>query len=483
MGWLVDRLTPYKQTQPRWHDLAVALESYWDTYHTPAVERLEQMRSVFTAHAEDIEWLLEEAGVQFEVGIPILQDNRAFAYAWRSYEIHRKDNASVLGQVLSRDFSNLEVRWEPLYAPKNVPYGEGALLMRGEFDLVGANREDYYRTYRGVALTNLSGVYSVGHTPETFQGAVRRKIDALRPAHIVYEGEYFYTVFRALIELLSHGVGERDLIQHATFDLGVKRFDLDNVDGDRLDRPPFFIEGDRYLVARPIGALAMPDWGLDSGAIIDGDYWALRSIEGAPRSMFGVLGQHGKFLSRTSAALAPAAGPREYRRRGISSYWTLGRYPFDAIRADSERIDEWSGAPFPGWNLKDKRLYSAPAVAWTMPRWTLDNGSVISGEYWAFHGVEGDATRRVSARTARQSAVTGHAGADVLAGLSFTYSLPDVTSCYNSKRICADFSHKTVTDTGRVQPIKAVQRLTEGPAFDDLPGDLAPLDMHYEEAY
>lgn len=192
---MLNRLTPYKQNEQRWADLATAIEEFWDTYHQPHLQRVEGLRSIFQAAPDDIERMLDESGIQFEVAVPIVESNRAFAYAWRSYEIHRKDHSESLSSVLTRDFSGLEVRWEPLFAPRDMPYGEGLMLTRSDIALRNLSMDDYHRTYRGVVMADLSGIRAVGYETTEFSKVVGRKIDNLRPAHIVHEGEAFFQRF------------------------------------------------------------------------------------------------------------------------------------------------------------------------------------------------------------------------------------------------------------------------------------------------
>lgn len=481
MGWLVDRLTPYKQSQPRWHDLAVALETYWDTYNTPAIERIEQMRSVFTAHNEDVEALLSEAGVQFEVGLPIIDGNRAFAYAWRSYEIHRKDNAAVLGQVLSRDFSGLDVRWEPLFAPKSLPYGEGELLTKHDIELMGLDRTAYFRTYRGVVLANLSGIHSVGYDTEGFSEAVGRKVDALRPAHVVHEGEYFFSVFRVLIELSMRLYKHSENIQPYWFGLGTRYLDDDATDGEHLDQRPLITLRDTKVLSHALLSWAMPKWGLDIGEEVDGAYWGLHGCEGDDRQVFGVLGHHHQPIARIPSQLA-FQGMQDAVKRIAPAYWTLGRYPYDVLRADDARADTWHGSPFPGWTQQVRDAQS-PAPFWAMPAWGLDLGQPHEGRYWGLEGIEGSAARRVINRFHHHAKSRLPIALKPAPAPRTIYSLPSVTNCYND---CTRSVELTPTTGGqgveRHTTVKTTQRLPTGPAFDDLPGDVAPLDMHYEEA-
>jgi hypothetical protein len=280
MGWLVDRLTPYKQEQPRWHDLAVALETYWDTYQTPAVERIEHMRSVFTADNEDLEMLLKEAGVQFEVAIPVVRDNLAFAYSWRAYEIHRKDRQETIEQILKRDYSGVFVRWEALFAPKSRPYGD-VFFAESELAYYNLAPEDVHRTYRGKVMANLTGLNAIGVRKEVFRENVRRKLEVLRPAHIVYSGEMFFQVFRAEVEPISVAIGGAQSQSHSHVLLALSPYRYDDVGADeqRLDHQTLGFAHQGGHAQRAEFWPAQP-WQLDLG---------LPGVEGDARSRAGML--------------------------------------------------------------------------------------------------------------------------------------------------------------------------------------------------
>lgn len=195
IDWLRDRLTPYKQKEIRWHDLARALEEYWDAHSTPALERLENLKSVFTSTDTDIEKLLRELGIKFEVALPIFPDNLPFAYAWRLYEIHRKDRADTLAQILRRDFPDVEVLWQPLFARKGVPYGEEFLT---EQEAAFLPSDQIYRTYRGRVLVSQDDLRRTGVDLVEFEKTCKRKMEVLRPAHIVYDDVTFFRATAAL---------------------------------------------------------------------------------------------------------------------------------------------------------------------------------------------------------------------------------------------------------------------------------------------
>lgn len=305
MSWLVDRLTPYKQSEERWRDLARALEEYWDTYSAPALERIEQMRSVFTAHDEDIEMMLSEAGIRFEVAVPLVRNHLAFAYTWRAYEIHRKDRQGTLEQILARDYAGAVVRWMPLFAPRDAPYGT-SFLSSLELEWTGVSRSDVHHTYRGKVLANLTGLTARGIRKDGFRAAVRRKIDALRPAHIVYDGEMFFQVFLAEMGavLATNAVSSSRSHTHLLLALSPYRFDELPADTQRLDHQPFGSLRHESARSHALQAWDMEKpWRLDMGSLDGGEYLPLGGIEGDELSRCGSLGAHretASFLGRVT---------------------------------------------------------------------------------------------------------------------------------------------------------------------------------------
>lgn len=442
MGWLVDRLTPYKQQQPRWHDLAVALETYWDTYQTPAVERIEHMRSVFTADNEDLEMLLKEAGVQFEVAIPIVRDNLAFAYSWRAYEIHRKDRQSTLEQILRRDYSGVFVRWLPLYAPKHLPYGS-LFLSEQDLRFSSYTRDDVYQTYRGAVQVNLSGLQLAGVSAGEFSTAVRRKLDALRPAHIVYEGEYYFQAFRAEIELLARN-GQRTLSRRAARLLFSLRTLFDDTPAD--ESPCDVVPLQSRFISQGQGGItwaAMPLWRLDAGSFIDEDYWPLPGIEGEQRSPAGQLGRWEKRLadnlaweaSRAAGALSSTLAARPF---------LVMPHSFDDIAADERYCDL---LPFHGRRVATQ----VGMAAWaTMPLWGLDAGSIADGVYWRLPGAEGE-----------QRSLSGQLGQWSVQADSCLYA--------------ASQADAALASTKATHPLTAMARLFDDLRADDAATDFAPI--------
>lgn len=467
MGWLVDRLTPYKQAQPRWHDLALALEAYWDTYQTPAVERIEQMRSVFTANNEDVEMLLREAGVQFEVAIPVVRDNLAFAYSWRAYEIHRKDRHETIEQILRRDYSGTYVRWESLYAPKSQPYGH-AFLTEGELETHGLTLDDVHRTYRGKVIANLTGLNAQGVRKEEFRASVSRKIEVLRPAHIVYDGEMFFQVFRAEFEpIVAVNAARRSKSHtHLFLSLDPSRYDEVPADAKCLDYQPIgtlrsLAGATHHVEVWPAG---LP-WRLDMGSTIDGHYWPLPGVEGSRTKRTGTLGSKtgkaspmGTFTSRVIFKTDDALLMGAVSHREVVLSASAEAQASNAKRA-AHSVEAWpTGLP-----------------------WRLDMGSMTDGHYQALPGVEGDQTKRVGTLSGKAgkssllgnftSQVTFRAGntllSDTIGNRKVAFSVRAEAQANNAKaRQCA--------------PAKTVRQPAIGPRFDDVPADFSPLDMNYE---
>lgn len=384
--WLEKRLTPYKQEQPRWRDLAVALQEYWDLYNTPHLERLENLRSVFTAHDEDIETLMREAGIQFEVALPVMQDNRSLAYAWRSYEVHRKDRKHVIEGILSRDYSNLFVRWMPLFAPKDLEYGH-RFLSPMEFELYNYTMDDMYQTYRGILVTNLTHLYQHGSDKYDFGAAAQRKMDILRPAHITYEGALYFQVFKAEFPIIIENAATHELITMPLPWCNPRQFDrvpADEriLDGGCFSYPHGTINTIRY-VSEPMDIWPFDKpWSLDAGSYADGFYWSLYGHEKDKRRRFGGLGSRSDSFFINPDKIEAVLANKSAKERLSGNIFSLIRR-FDDLPADLGALD-LGGL---GADIKSDKV--SRLDAWPFDKaWSLDAGSHSPDGYLSLFGLE-----------------------------------------------------------------------------------------------
>lgn len=189
--WLVNRLTPSKQSSEHWIQLATALESFWDQQYTPQIERVENNRSIFTASPEDLEKALVDMGSFFDVFMPIAETNKPLAIAWRRDELHYKNTSLPVQSILARNFSGLNTRWEPLYAKDAEQYQQKLFYSADEVHDLGHNLNDYFLTSRGRLWVDLGHLRLLTISRAEFEAIVHQEIEKIRPTHIVYEGELF----------------------------------------------------------------------------------------------------------------------------------------------------------------------------------------------------------------------------------------------------------------------------------------------------
>lgn len=121
-GWLSKRLTPAKQQEPRWLDLAAILERLWAEFYDPEISRLEHLRSFYQANEADLCAKIREMGDYFSFDLPPDKD-KPIAVAWRRLELEYKDMELLLQSVFKRHYGELPVAWLPLFAPIDEIYG------------------------------------------------------------------------------------------------------------------------------------------------------------------------------------------------------------------------------------------------------------------------------------------------------------------------------------------------------------------------
>lgn len=284
-NWLTSRLTPARAESERWVELAKAVETFWDTYFEPHADAYERSRSVFTADDADIDVKLAERGKKFEVALPITPSSKAMAYAMRSYEIHGKDQEDTLEVILQRDFGNVVIRWMPLKAPTDLPYSE-LFLTDVENQWIGYPEDRLWQTSRAKVLIDTSTALAFGLDRPAVAAALQRKLDELRPAHIVYDGLLFIAWYPIEVAPVIPVAGpRRSVSRFPTIDADpLLPFRLDDfrLDDFRLDWfSPLTLGAAR--TAATLAPVAVPfrfPWRLDMGWEIGGQFRARPGIEG-----------------------------------------------------------------------------------------------------------------------------------------------------------------------------------------------------------
>jgi hypothetical protein len=191
LDWLVKRLSPAQKESERYVELAESLQQYWEDNFDPEFDKLQRLRSIYTASPDDLARKIAELGERFTPDNPTEYD-QPLALAWRLSEIERKETAFVLINAFRRNFGNLDTQWIALWAPKGSEYGE---TFRLETDLKDWQKELlYFQTSRGKLRSDLGQIHAIGMTKADFLTAAEKIIGKTKPAHIVYDGPIFYLV-------------------------------------------------------------------------------------------------------------------------------------------------------------------------------------------------------------------------------------------------------------------------------------------------
>lgn len=195
--WLKRRLSPYKDSEPRWIAIAELLQAFWEENFDPKFQSLSDMRSIYTASQEDLKRRIRELGEYFQPDFPTEFD-QPLAVAWRRAEIQRKDVVFILKSTFRRNFSGLDVEWVPLYAPKAEPYGS---VFKTPRRIVG-EESNYFLTSRGKVSADLGKIFETQRfTKSDFAAIVEAITRKIKPEHIVFDGVTFFVNINAYFEV------------------------------------------------------------------------------------------------------------------------------------------------------------------------------------------------------------------------------------------------------------------------------------------
>lgn len=190
LDWLVRRLSPVKDTDERWTDLATSLQTYWEGQFDPQGQRLIDIRSVYTSSDADLRRRIREYGDYFAYDMPRFED-RPIAVAWRKRELQFKDTEEIVSSTFRRHYSDLPVSWIPLYAPRNKEYGTE--FVDGEtIEKFFLPEESYFLTSRGILSTDLGHLHKMGVVKDDFIAQATAVMARTKPLHIVFGGFVFY---------------------------------------------------------------------------------------------------------------------------------------------------------------------------------------------------------------------------------------------------------------------------------------------------
>lgn len=189
INWLQKRLSGSQKKSERYVKLAEALEQYWEENFDPLFQDMVNSRSIYTASEEDLAKKIAELGDRFTADYPTGYD-KPLALAWRRNEIKRKNTSFLLTNSFRRNFENLEVRWAPLWAAKNLPYGSEFKL---DDELTEVEKNSlYFLTSRGNLFVNVGQIYALKIKKSDFLIYAERIVYKSKPEHIVYDGPVFY---------------------------------------------------------------------------------------------------------------------------------------------------------------------------------------------------------------------------------------------------------------------------------------------------
>lgn len=188
-----------------WRDLASAIFSVNSKVLNPLVDRAKSLSSVFTMKSEDLNVRLNELGEFFSLG-QYSDEDKPLLLQQRKDELLQKGDLYPIDKTLAREFGENDIRWLPLYAPKDLeqfPYG--SVLATEEERASYSDISDWFLTCRGIVEAPISQIYSKpdedGNALNSFEATLYRVIPPLIPTHIVFDGQKYVIKFRLSEEL------------------------------------------------------------------------------------------------------------------------------------------------------------------------------------------------------------------------------------------------------------------------------------------
>ncbi|MDW2645993.1 phage tail protein [Citrobacter sp. HN-141] len=160
--WLKKQLIPEKQETGLWPDFADAVQVVYEDEVKPLLSRLSDRKSFFTMHSEDLDTRISEYGRFFVMG-ETDKASRPILLAQRLDEVHFKGTDRPIISTFWREFGNLPVNWEPLYAPldqERFPYGTFFTTENG-VKVAQESYGDFFLTSRGTINVDLNKLYEI----------------------------------------------------------------------------------------------------------------------------------------------------------------------------------------------------------------------------------------------------------------------------------------------------------------------------------
>lgn len=160
--WLKKQLIPEKQETGLWPDFADAVQVVYEAQVKPLLSRLSDRKSFFTMHPEDMDTRISEYGRFFVMG-ETDKASRPILLAQRLDEVHFKGTDRPIVSTFWREFGNLPVNWEPLYAPldqERFPYGTFFTTENG-VKIAQESYGEFFLTSRGTINVDLNKLYEI----------------------------------------------------------------------------------------------------------------------------------------------------------------------------------------------------------------------------------------------------------------------------------------------------------------------------------
>ena len=203
-NWFKQRLTGAKQGAPMWAELADTVQALFDQQVSPVLSRLRGMTSTFTMAEEDLVRRVDDLGPFFSLSNRVEIEDWPLALMQRQDEIHLKKTDYPIVSTINREFTGMQVEWQPLWAPIDQeawPYGTRftTLDLMPDEDIPP---EGWFLTARGVIrlpMDRLAAVFpdlgSIDEQTAAFEGVLKQLVEPLIPLHIVYDGSRYFVSF------------------------------------------------------------------------------------------------------------------------------------------------------------------------------------------------------------------------------------------------------------------------------------------------
>ncbi|MBM0749012.1 phage tail protein [Pantoea eucrina] len=233
-NWVKDRLTKEKSTSELWSGFANILQSVFEQAVEPTLERITNRKSYFTMDKDDLTLRMSEYG-RFFVVAETTDTSRPVLLAQRLDEVHFKGTDKPITSTFWREFDNLPVTWQPLYAPvdqEKAPYGSFFTTKEG-VEVAQEQYGEFFLTSRAqisVALNELYERYGYVEQTEAVNKLLSQFdqiIEPLLPLHIVFDGVALFISFELTadserVRLISAGIDYRAKMSYADLQSEIK---------------------------------------------------------------------------------------------------------------------------------------------------------------------------------------------------------------------------------------------------------------------